>query len=203
VVPSIGVAEEGDAAVGGHHQRETDQPQVISLLLRMSSLGDRYTGVGRIDVGGEVGHVQHQPGEVEVEHIDHDRGNATFDLNELSRTDGVHGMPEPPVVESTRGKVPDDPVSGRLAPPLSKGQLRTRGDHPVATRQGDVGPDTCSRALATRTDHLVDDVAYARRSSIPHTAAMSPKERCRERSGSPGPASERRWAISSALPKYS
>ncbi len=59
-VAGIGVRTQGDAAVGGDHQTETDKTQVGPFLFGMAPLGDRGPVVGRVDVGREVGHVQHQ-----------------------------------------------------------------------------------------------------------------------------------------------
>ena len=82
-VAGIGVADERDAAVGGDHQAQADQAQVDPLLLGVAPLGDRRPVVGRIDEGGEVGHVEHQPREVEIERRDHGRTQSTLDLDEL------------------------------------------------------------------------------------------------------------------------
>jgi hypothetical protein len=70
-VALVGVAEDGHTAVGGHHQPDPDQAQVEPLLLGVAASRDGVALVGRVHEGGEVGHVQHQPGQVQVEHLHH------------------------------------------------------------------------------------------------------------------------------------
>jgi hypothetical protein len=159
LVAGIGVAEERDAAVGGHDEAEAeaDDAQVRPLLLGVTALGDRGVLVARVDVGGEVGHVEHQARQVDGEDLDHAGHDAPLDLCQMLLADGVHGVPEPPVVESGGGQA-DEPVARRGLPPLGELALRARVDHPVRRGQRDVGPDRRRRVLAPRADHLVDDL---------------------------------------------
>ncbi|HWG63796.1 MAG TPA: hypothetical protein VG253_19070 [Streptosporangiaceae bacterium] len=117
LVARVGVADQGDAAVGGHHQTEPADAQVVSLLLGVSALRDRGTLVGRVDPGGEVRHIEHEAREVDRERLDHGRDDATLDLLEAILADRVHRLPEPPVVERP-GRQAQPPVTGGLVPPV-------------------------------------------------------------------------------------
>jgi hypothetical protein len=98
-VAGIGVGDERDAAIGGHNKAQTNYPKVISLLLRVSSLCDRGPRVRRVDIGREVRHVQHQPGEIDVEDLDHGGDDPPLDLFELGSADRIHRIPKAPVIE--------------------------------------------------------------------------------------------------------
>lgn len=63
-------------------------------LLGMAALGDGGMPVGRVDVGSEVGHVQHQARQVQPEGLDHGGDDPPLDLAQLHLADGVHGVPE-------------------------------------------------------------------------------------------------------------
>ena len=60
LVARVGAGDHRDPAIAGDHQRQADQPQVMAFLLGLAALGDRRLLIGRVDEGGEVGHVQHQ-----------------------------------------------------------------------------------------------------------------------------------------------
>ena len=84
-VPLIGVADQRDATVDGDHEPQTDQSQVVSLLLGLAPLGDGGTVVGRIDEGGEVRHVEREPRDVDLVGLDHALGDPALDLDQLRR----------------------------------------------------------------------------------------------------------------------
>jgi hypothetical protein len=102
-VAGIGVRHQRDAAVDGDHQAQPDEAEIGPLLLGVAPLGDRGPVVGRVDPGGEVGHVQHQPRQVDPEGFDHGRHDPALDLVELRLADGVHRLPEAPVIEPRGG----------------------------------------------------------------------------------------------------
>jgi hypothetical protein len=194
------MADEGDAAISGDDEAEPDDAQVGPLLLGVPAPRDRGSVVRRIDPGGEVRHVQHQPGHVDRERPDHGRDDAALDLFEVVLADGVHRVPEPPMVRRRNRQVHEAVASG-LRPPLREGELRAGTGHPVEGRQAMQVP-TEAAASARRAPTTSSTISATRsRRSISHTAATSPKERWRERSGSPGPASDSRAAISSAEPR--
>jgi len=85
--------------VGGHDQAESDKAEIGAFLFRVPTLGDRGAIIGGVDVGGEVRHVQHQPGQIHIEHLHHPRGDACFDLDEMGGGDGVHCVPEPAMIQ--------------------------------------------------------------------------------------------------------
>ncbi len=70
LVAGVGVGEQRDAAVAGDDQAEADQAQVEAFLFGLAALGQRRTGVGRVDEGREVGHVQREGGDVQPERGD-------------------------------------------------------------------------------------------------------------------------------------
>ena len=82
------MGDKRDAAVGGHDQAEADDAQVGPFLLGVASLGYRGLVVGRGDLGGEIGHVEHEPGQVDVEGLDHTGDDAALDLFQLGLADG-------------------------------------------------------------------------------------------------------------------
>ena len=104
LVARVGVADEGDAAVGGDDEAEPADAQVGPLLLGVAALGDRGTLVARVDPGGEVRHVEHEPREVDREGLDHPRDDATLDLGQVLLADRVHRVPEAPMVERGGGR---------------------------------------------------------------------------------------------------
>ena len=139
-VARVGMADERDAAVDRYHEPETDQSEVTSLLLGFAPLCDGRSIIGRIDVGGEVGHVEHQARNIHRELFDHAGHDAAFDLDQMLVCDRIHGVPEPTVVQCRHRRTLQEAVTGRGRPPVAEGQLRARGDHPVQGGQCDVGP---------------------------------------------------------------
>jgi len=125
-------------AVAGDHQAQSDQSQIGAFLLGLAPLRDGRLGVGGVDVGSEVGHVQGQRGQVQAEGLDHAQRQPVLDGSELPRGDGVHRLPELAVIQH-RGPDPGEPVGGGGLPPRLEPQLRTRRHHPVARGQRQVG----------------------------------------------------------------
>ncbi len=116
-VAGVGVGDQRDTAVAGDDQAEPDQTQIGAFLFGLAALGDRRLGVAGVDVGGEVGHVQRQRGQVEVEGLDHGHGEPVLDLGELLQGDRVHRIPEPAMVQYHRGN-PGEPVRRGGFPPV-------------------------------------------------------------------------------------
>jgi len=74
------VGTQRDATVGRHDEAQPDEAQVGAFLFGVAALGDRGPLVRGVDVGREVGHVEHQPGQVDVVAF-HDPGvDDLFDL---------------------------------------------------------------------------------------------------------------------------
>jgi len=99
LVARIGVADERDGSVGGHHKPEADDAQVRPLLLGVPPLSDRGARIARIDPGGEVGHVEHETGQVHRERLEHRGDDPALDLFDLVFSDRVHCFPKALVVE--------------------------------------------------------------------------------------------------------
>ena len=118
-IPGVGVRHHGYPAVAGHHQRQPDQPQIHAFLFRFAALSDRGAVVGRVDVGGEVGHVQHQPGQVQPELGDHPPPQLGFDTAATPRCPGdpsrprTGGDPTPPPASSPTANPRCRPTSRR------------------------------------------------------------------------------------------
>jgi hypothetical protein len=156
-VTGIGMAHEGDPAVDRDHEPEADEAKVAALLFGMAPLGDRRLVVGRVDIGGEVGHVEHEARTVEVEGLDHVGNDTSLDLGELGGRDLVHGIPKAPVVERLSGKL-HEPIAGGRRPPVREGELGARGHDTVEDQKSDIGPDRCRSIRASGPDHLIDDL---------------------------------------------
>ena len=117
-VPGIGVADHRHPAVAGDHQRQPDQPQVGAFLFGLAALRDRRALVAGVDEGGEVGHVQRQPGQVEPELGDHRAAEPGLDLPQLHLPEAVHRVPEPAVIH--RGPIQSSPTGPRPWWPTSR-----------------------------------------------------------------------------------
>ena len=180
-VARVGVADEGDAAVSGDDEAEPADAQVASFLLGMAALGDRGTLVARVDPGGEVRHVEHEPREVDREGL---RGPSPRRCGARSRPGPPRRsrpwpFPKAPMAERGGGKARPAghqrfsattgkrQASSRDRPPGSRprARCRSRAGAPASARRK---PTTSSTVSATR-----------RRRSICHTAATSPKARWR------------------------
>ncbi len=155
LVPRVGRGDEGYGAVGGDHEPQADQAQVCPLLLGMATLRDRGPVIGAVYVGGEIGHVEHQPRQRDAELCHHVGDDAPLDLFQLLFGDEVHGVPEAPGVERRGGHL-HPAVAGGRAPPLGELPLGAGVDDPVGHRQGDVGPDRSGSVTAALSHHLVD-----------------------------------------------
>ncbi|MCJ7754656.1 MAG: hypothetical protein MUP13_08830 [Thermoanaerobaculales bacterium] len=137
-VAGIGVRQYRHSAVAGHDQRQADQPQVHTLLFRFTALGDRGAVVGGVDVGGEVGHVQHQPRQVQPELGDHPPSQFGFDAPQCIGVEAVHRVPEPAVIQRP-GRCLHPPRPGRAGPPVGERRLRAWRHDPVCRGQRDIG----------------------------------------------------------------
>jgi hypothetical protein len=153
-VPGVGVGQQRDTALTGHHQRQPDQAQVGAFLLGLAPLRDRRLLIGRVDVGGEVGHVQHQPGQIQPELADHPGAQRGLDAAQVRLVQTIHRLPELAVVQHRAAQL-HPPRTGGGVPPVRERQLRARRHDPVRRGQRDVGPDRGRRVTAPR-DHRVD-----------------------------------------------
>jgi len=153
------VADQRDTAVDGDDQPETHDAQVGALLLGMATLRDRCPVVGGVDVGGEVGHVQHQTRHLDGELGDHAGDDAPLDLGQLLFGDGVPGIPEPPMVQSGSGDL-QETITGCAVPALGEPALRTRVGHPICHRQRDIAAHRRRRIGPARPHDLVDDLGH-------------------------------------------
>ena len=129
-VARVGMGDQRHPAVAGDDQTEPDDPQVGSLLFGLAPRGDGRLVVGGVDVGGEVGHVQRQGGDVEPEPFDHGQSDPLLDLGELSQGDRVHRIPEPAMIQRTRHDL-GEPVGCGGLPPVGERRFRAGGDDPV------------------------------------------------------------------------
>jgi hypothetical protein len=98
-VAGVGVRDDRDAAVAGDHQCQADQPQIGAFLLGLAALGDRRPLVGRVDVGGEVGHVQGHTGQVQAIPVDHAAVHRRLDGAQVVLAEQVHRVPEPAMIQ--------------------------------------------------------------------------------------------------------
>jgi hypothetical protein len=159
-VARVSARDHRHAAVAGDHQRQPSQPQVMTFLLGPAALGDRGPGIAGIDEGGEVGHIQHQGRQVQGEPLRHCPAEPAFNLGQPRRRDGIHGVPEPAVIQRHRRNL-DPPVRRRGRPPIGEGQLRARRHNPVERGQRQIGTHRRSRIGPPRAHHLVDDPDHA------------------------------------------
>src|SRR5262249_22798797 len=95
----VGVRDDRDPAVTGDDQRQGDQAQVHAFLLGLAALGDRRPLVGRVDIGGEISHVQGDAGQVQAVPVDHAAEDLGLDDGQVIVGEAVHRVPEPAVVE--------------------------------------------------------------------------------------------------------
>lgn len=84
----MGVADEGDTAVGGDDEPDPTATQVIPLLVRVPSLSNRSLVVAGVDPRGEVGHVEHETGQIGCERLDYLGLDAALDLFQVVCGDG-------------------------------------------------------------------------------------------------------------------
>jgi len=154
------VRDQRDPTVAGDHQAEPDQAQVGSFLLGLAARGDGRVVVGGVDVGGEVGHVQGQRGDVQPEGSDHGQGDPVLDPGQVLGADGMHGVPELAVVQH-RGTDLGEPVRGRGAPPPLEPELGARVDQPAQRGQRQVGAHRRAGVAAPGPDHLVNQRDHA------------------------------------------
>jgi len=153
------VGTQRDAAVAGDDQAEPDQTKIGAFLFRPAALCDRGTGVGGVDVGRQVRHVQHQRGQIQPELGDHSSTNTSFDLDQHVGVDGVHCRPESAVIQRRLGHwYPSIPSGG--CPPIGETEFRARSNNPVQRRETDVGPNRNRSIRTAGADHVVDDAGY-------------------------------------------
>ena len=165
-VARVGMGDQRHPAVAGDDQTEPDDPQVGSLLFGLAPRGDGRLVVGGVDVGGEVGHVQRQGGDVEPEPFDHGQSDPLLDLGELSQGDRVHRIPEPAMIQRTRHDL-GEPVGRGGLPPVGERRFRAGGDDPVEGAQRQVGTDTHRDARRLSTGHLVHDADHVQTPHCP------------------------------------
>ena len=146
--------QQRDPALAGHHQRQPDQAQIGAFLFGLAALRDRRLLVRGVDVGGEVGHIQHQSGQVQPELAHHAPAQLGLDRLQAGGVQAVHRVPEPAVIQRRAGQL-GEPGPGRAGPPVREGQLRARVHDPVRGRQRDVGAHRRRRAGVAR-HHRVD-----------------------------------------------
>ncbi len=123
-------------------------------------MGQQRFGVGGVDVGCEVGHVQGHRGDVEIVYRGRPQREFPLDLGQVGLGDRLHGVPEAAVVEHA-GRDLGEPVGGGGGPPVGEGGLRAWGDHPVERGQRQVGADAGARARQPPAGDLVDEVGDA------------------------------------------
>ena len=129
---------------------------------------------GRVDVGRHVGHVEHQPLGAEREPRHHRLDDPTVDRGDVLGRDGIHGVPEAAVVQRG-GRHLDHAIAGRARPPPLEGELRARVHHAVGHHELDVGADRHRGVVATRPEHLVDDLAHPQPTQHRERGGQGPK----------------------------
>jgi hypothetical protein len=158
-VTGVGVRQQRDAAIAGDDQAQTDQPQVRAFLLGFPALGDGCLVVAGVDVGGEVRHVQDQPGQVQAVVRDDPGTQLGLDRGQVRLGQPVHHLPEPAVVQRRRGQL-QPAWPGGVGPPVGEAEFRAWSDDPVRAGQRQVG--TRRRGGVRPPGHdPVDDLGYA------------------------------------------
>ena len=92
--------DDRDPTVAGDDQRQGDQTQVHPFLLRLAALGDRGPLVGRVNIGGKIGHIQRDAGQVQAVPFDHAAVDLGLDGGQVLVAEEVHRVPEPAVIEA-------------------------------------------------------------------------------------------------------
>ena len=93
-VARTGAVQQGQAEVGGHQQRHAHDAQRLAALLAVAALGQLGALVEGVDVGEEVGGVEQQPAQVEVELADHGGDEVALDGGDGVQREAVHVLPE-------------------------------------------------------------------------------------------------------------
>jgi hypothetical protein len=160
------------------------------LLLGLAALGQRGAGVGRVDERGEVGHVQREGGDVQIERGDGPQGDPPLDLGQRPGPQLAGGVPVAAGVQG-RGRDLDQAVPGRSGPPVGEGALGAGVDDPVQRGQRQVGPHRGARVGAPGAGDLVDDLDDSQlldhapgRGQVPERQVLCPR-------GHPGGAGHR------------
>ena len=159
-VAGVGVPGQRDPPVAGDHQAQAHQPQVRALLPGLAPLRDRRLLVRRVDERGEVGHVQRHRGHIHPGCFHDAQRDLAAGLLQLLQRDGMHRVPEPPVIQR-RSRNPGEPGRRRLGPPVGEGELGTRCHHPVQRGQHQICAHGHARIGAPRPGCLVDDGSHA------------------------------------------
>ena len=144
LVSRVGMMQQRQVEVGGDEESEADDPQ--RLFLAVAALGQRAALVEGVDEGEEVGGVEQDAPEVDVE-VAHQAGDdVALDPGDGVERDPVHVVPEPLARELVRLDA-DQAIKNGVLEPLCGAGLRAGSDATVEDSDQQVGADGRSVAL--------------------------------------------------------
>lgn len=95
LVASVGAMKQGDVAVGGYHQGQADDAQIVPPFFAMAPLGQFRSIVEAVDEGEEVGSIEKQASQIQAEVRHCGCGDLLLDLADRQLVDPIHVVPEP------------------------------------------------------------------------------------------------------------
>ena len=94
LVTGVGVVAERDMEIGGHQQGQSDDPQGGAALLALTAAGEGGAVVEGVDEGEEIGGVEEDAADVDVEVADQMVGEVALDGHDGLGRDPGHVVPE-------------------------------------------------------------------------------------------------------------
>jgi len=145
LVAGIGAVEERDVEVRGDQEGEPDDAKRGAPFLALATLGHGVSRIEGVDEGEEVGGIEENALEVEVELADELRGEIALDGDEVLSGDAVHVVPEALAGELAGLEAEQPPQHGGFEP-LGNAGLAAGGDAAVEGGDEQVGADAGSAA---------------------------------------------------------
>jgi len=139
LVARIGVVQQGDVAVGGDQERQTQEAQVVPSLFAMTPLGECGPVVEGVDEGEKVGGIKDQTTQIEAKARDRGGSDLSFDEYDGLWVDPLHVVPKP-LTTQLRGLDADQSGKDGLLIPVADLGLASGGDTAVEGSQKEVLP---------------------------------------------------------------
>jgi len=139
LVAPIGVVQQGDVAVGGDQERQTQEAQVVPSLFAMPPLGECGPVVEGVDEGEKVGGIKDQTTQIEAKARDGGGSALPFDEYDGLGVDPLHVVPKP-LAAQLRSLDADQSGKDSLLIPVADLGLASGGNTAVEGSQEEVLP---------------------------------------------------------------